>query len=310
MIIDNTSYLFDFNEILDLDTEVMEIFRKTEAIRQKFPEIERAIEFDLDNHGLKKKELRIQVKKYNEAKRSQDYLFDTNNYESIIPSELKSGRPRMKSDILLFFLAIRGLWGTISDHQASERIKDSISINSILAMYGYSVPGINTIRENLNAISISTRELILKCQAMLILEKGLDDFSAVYIDSTDVKGNTAFPTDISILYKLIDRVRRSFIILEDFGMPVIEAGWLNTRIERMNACLCFMSMNAGKRGVKGKVKEKFKSFSQLAFNSIISFFREQERLTPYWEVTDISPEKGIALDAICRPHTLYRKNSK
>ena len=298
MLIDSTSYLFDFNEIIDLDTEVMEIFRKTEAIRQKFPKIERAIEFDLDNHGLKKKELRIQVKKYNEAKRSQDYLFDTNNYESIIPSELKSGRPRMKSDILLFFLAIRGLWGTISDHQASERIKDSISINSILAMYGYSVPGINTIRENLNAISISTRELILKCQAMLILEKGLDDFSAVYIDSTDVKGNTAFPTDISILYKLIDRVRRSFIILEDFGMPVIEAGWLNTRIERMNACLCFMSMNAGKRGVKGKVKEKFKSFSQLAFNSIISFFREQERLTPYWEVTDISPEKGIALDAI------------
>ena len=130
------------------------------------------------------------------------------------------------------------------------------------------------------------------------MKKGLDDFSAVYIDSTDVKGNTAFPTDISILYKLIDRVRRSFIILEDFGMPVIEAGWLNTRIERMNACLCFMSMNAGKRGVKGKVKEKFKSFSQLAFNSIISFFREQERLTPYWEVTDISPEKGIALDAI------------
>ena len=200
MLIDSTSYLFDFNEIIDLDTEVMEIFRKTEAIRQKFPKIERAIEFDLDNHGLKKKELRIQVKKYNEAKRSQYYLFDTNNYESIIPSELKSGRPRMKSDILLFFLAIRGLWGTISDHQASERIKDSISINSILAMYGYSVPGINTIRENLNAISISTRELILKCQAMLILEKGLDDFSAVYIDSTDVKGNTAFPTDISILH--------------------------------------------------------------------------------------------------------------
>ena len=164
MLIDSTSYLFDFNEIIDLDTEVMEIFRKTEEIRRKFPEIERAIEFDLDNHGLKKKELRIQVKKYNEAKRSQDYLFDTDNYESPIPSELRSGRPRMSSDLLLFFLAIRGLWGTISNHQTSERIKDSISIHAVLEMHGCSVPGINTIRENLNAISISTRELILNAR--------------------------------------------------------------------------------------------------------------------------------------------------
>ena len=120
MLIDSTSYLFDFNEIIDLDTEVMEIFRKTEAIRQKFPEIERAIEFDLDNHGLKKKELRIQVKKYNEAKRSQYYLFDTNNYESIIPSELKSGRPRMKSDILLFFFG--NSW-TMGNDQRSPGIR-------------------------------------------------------------------------------------------------------------------------------------------------------------------------------------------
>ena len=37
MLIDSTSYLFDFNEIIDLDTEVMEIFRKTEEIRRKFP---------------------------------------------------------------------------------------------------------------------------------------------------------------------------------------------------------------------------------------------------------------------------------
>jgi hypothetical protein len=298
MLIDSTSYLFDFNEIIDLDTEVMEIFRRTEEILQKFPEIEQAIEFDLDNHGLKKKELRIQVKRFNESRRAEDCLFDVEAYNSAAPIELKSGRPRLKAKLVFYFLVLRGLWGTISDHQASERIKDSISINTILSMHGYNIPGINTIRENLNAISNSTRKLILKCQAMLILEKGLDDFSAVYIDSTDVKGNTAYPTDISILYKLIDRVRRSFIMLEDFGMPVREIGWLNTRIERMNACLCFMSMNAGKRGVKGKVKEKFKSFSQLAFNSIASFFREQERLTPYWEAADVSPDKGIALDAI------------
>ena len=207
MILNNTPYLFDFNETIDLDTEVMEIFRKTEEIRRNFPEIEQTINFDLDIYGLKKKELRIYVKRYNESTRAQDHLFDTKNYEFLIPSQLKNGRPRIKSELLLLFLVIRGLWGTISNHPTSERIKDSLSIHAVLALYGYEIPGINTIRENLNAISNSTRQLILKCQAMLVLEKGLDDFTAVYIDSTDIAGNTAYPTDISMAYSLLGSSR-------------------------------------------------------------------------------------------------------
>jgi hypothetical protein len=156
MIISNTPYLFDFNEIIDLDTEVL--FYKTEEIRQKFPEIEQAINFDLDIYGIQKKELRIHVKRYNESKRAQEHLFDTENHESFIPSELKSGRPRIKSELLLFSLAIRGLWGTISGHHASERIKDSLSIHAVLALYGYTIPGINTIREKLAGLMLGSRE--------------------------------------------------------------------------------------------------------------------------------------------------------
>ena len=113
---------------------------------------------------------------------------------------------------------------------------------------------------------------------MLILENRFDDFFAVYIDSTDVKGNTAYPTDISILYKLISRVRRSFTILEDFGFPVREIGWLNIRVERMNTHLRFMSMNAGKKGVKGKVKERFKTFSQRILIQSFLFLKNRNSL--------------------------------
>jgi len=74
-------------------------------------------------------------------------------------------------------MILRGLWSSISDHRAAETFKDSLSINSVLAYYNYKIPGINTIRENVNAISNSTRRLIMKSQAMLILMKGLDDFS-------------------------------------------------------------------------------------------------------------------------------------
>jgi len=65
-----------------------------------------------------------------------------------------------------------------------KRIKDSISIRNVLAHYSYNIPGINTIRENLNAVTHKTRKLIMKCQSLLIIEKGLDDFSRISIDST------------------------------------------------------------------------------------------------------------------------------
>ena len=139
----------------------------------------------------------------------------------------------------------------------------------------------------------------MKSQAMLILMKGLDDFSEVYIDSTDTAANTSYPTDVSILYKLIDRTYRSFLLLgKEFNFPCLSDGWLHKRLKNMNGHLAFISMNVGKRGVKGKVKEKFKAFAVLAQNCINSFFEEQERLTVSWETSQLPPDKGIALDTL------------
>ncbi len=56
-------YLFDFNEIISFDTEIMEIYRKCDEIMEKFPKIRQCVDFDLDRHALKKKELRLSVKK-------------------------------------------------------------------------------------------------------------------------------------------------------------------------------------------------------------------------------------------------------
>ena len=58
-------YLFDFNEIISFDTEIMEIYRKCDEIMEKFPKIRQCVDFDLDRHALKKKELRLSVKKEN-----------------------------------------------------------------------------------------------------------------------------------------------------------------------------------------------------------------------------------------------------
>jgi len=174
MINNYTPYLFDFQEIYDIDTETMQLFQKSREISKKFPEILLAIDEDLKIHGL-------------------------------------------------------------------------------------------------------------------------DDFSRIYIDSTHVAANTSYPTDVSILYKLLDRAYRSFNLLKDFGFPALES-WIGTRQLRMKKHLSFISMNVGKNGVKGKVKERFKLMMRMADENIKCFLKLQQDFKEQWENSDLPPDKGIALE--------------
>ncbi len=296
----NVPYLpFDFNIIEELDTDLMEIFRKSRELLEKFPEIRESIVRDQDIHGQKKKLIRNEVKRYNDVHINGNYyLFDCIEITEPVKLE-KTGRERLKPELVLYFLIIRGLWGSISDHAAKQAIHDSISISAVLAHHSYKVPGSNTVRENLNAVSNKTRRLIMDSLSMLILLKGLDDFNEVYIDSTDVAANTAYPTDISVLYKLLDRVYRSFRFLTDeFGFPMLSDGWLDTRMKKLKSHLAFINMQIGKKGMKGNVKEKFKLFVSLADNIIKSFFDEQEKMLIKYETSDLTPDKSLALDRL------------
>jgi len=75
---------------------------------------------------------------------------------------------------------------------------------------------------------------------------------------------------VSILYKLLDRAYRSFILLNDFGFPSLDS-WIETRQVRMKSHLSFISMNVAKKGVKGKVREKFKLMMRMADKNIKCF---------------------------------------
>ena len=66
----------------------------------------------------------------------------------------------------------------------------------------------------------------------------------------------------------------------------------------MKSHLSFISMNVGKRGVKGKVREKFKLMMRMADKNIKCFLKLQEEYTQLWESSDLSPEKGLALDSL------------
>lgn len=66
------------------------------------------------------------------------------------------------------------------------------------------------------------------------IKNDLDDFNKIYIDSTHVEANTAFPADIDILLKIINRTVRSIELLDDiFGLPVFINCWTFTRLKKM-----------------------------------------------------------------------------
>ena len=302
LVINNSPLLPDFKlPEMELDTNIAYFYEKSQEFIEKYPEIMKSIKFDLDNYALNKKKMRNANKEYVESESVQkgEVLFDPTAYSTpVVDLPLLTGRPRvMTAELVLFFMFVRGLWGSVSDQVAAERIKDSISIQLVLNHHGCSTPGINTIRENLNKISPGTRQLILERQAWYIIENKFDDFRETYIDSTAVAANTDFPTDIDILNKLLNRVLNSLNALSDFGLTVDLDSWTITRFKKMGKHLKFVNMNASK-GIKGKVKEEYRSFINLADKVILSLDAAREKLTSTWETADFNPEKGLALDML------------
>jgi hypothetical protein len=293
--------LLNFNDSgMDLDTKIMGLYEKSQIFMEKYPEIRSALEHDLDSHGLQKKATRTANKAFEERKsiESGEALFDPTEYQADDEApRLKQGRPRLPADLVFFFMAVRGLWGSVSGQDETERINDSISIQAVLSYHGHKTPGANTIRENINKVSPTTRQLIFRCQALYILENELDDFNEVYVDSTHVKANTSFPTDLGIILKLLKRVLGSLRALEKFGIEAAIKSWTLTRLEKMEKHFKHVSMNSGK-GLKGKVKEEFKMFLSLTSRVVSDLTESRDLLTPLWEAAALNPQRRYALDML------------
>lgn len=301
IILDNSPILLNFGSSgLDLGTKIMAIYEESQNILKNYPELVVAITSDLNDLGLNKKKVRIAEKLYKEEKEADDceFLFDPSAYEDVdARMVLKIGRPRMPVDLVLFFLLLRGKWGSVTDQEAAERVVDSISVQAILAHHNQKTPGLSTIRENVNSVSNETRQLLLKCQCDYIHKNMLDNFDEVYIDSTHVEANTSFPTDIDILFKIVSRCLNCLTALKEYGIEVDITPWLSTRLEKMERHLKFVNMNAGK-GIKGKVKEQYRNFLKLASTEIANMTIERDKLQSAWETVKLGPAKRMSLDSL------------
>jgi hypothetical protein len=261
------------------DTKFHDFLLQIDELVEFAPEILEAIENDQDELGKKKKRVRRADNRFAEEMTEvlpgiqiEDYT--VKDYELI----LETGRPRMPAYLVCVFLMMRGKDGSVTKARDATFREESMSLYVLLQERGYNLPAQTTILENINAVSNETRDMIFEKQLRFILREELDDYKKLFIDSTHVEANSAWPTDSRILTGLLKRCHRMGQYLEEaFGLPNFHPGWMNLWLRKMKSLDFKINMTAGKPKSKGKVKNFYRELLKYGRKSVKHLDKELEQ---------------------------------
>ncbi len=260
------------------DTKLAKVlFTATEFIKAS-DEILPLIEKDQDALGLRKKKKRLRDQKYIEEKNEKLSGMDVpaTEYDDR-GSRLEQGRSRMPAFQVFIFMLLRGYWGSIKASDACERMIDSTTLYNFFLEHNLSMPSVNAILDNINCLSVDTLKAIHQAQLAMIMEMDLDDFQRVYIDSTAVEANSAWPTDSRILLKLIDRIFRMSQNLEVFGLVNFGLHWVPAWLQLLRELNFQIDTLGNKRGSRRKRKVLYRKFLEKAEKALEYLYSELER---------------------------------
>jgi len=281
------------------DTDLRSFLDEVEELAQFAPEIITAIEADLDAHARRKKKLRLEDRKFYES-RTEDFP-ELGIEDAELSSEalrLEVGRPRLSADAVYVFLMLRGFLGSLSTKQSRRLLRESMSLYGWLQRRGLEMPGVSTILDNLNVISHETRERIFDRQIARILQKDLDDFKALTIDSTSVKANSSWPTDAKILTGLLMRVDRLGQKLDVFGLENLRQGWVPRWLEEMDKLEFQICLVAGKANSKGKLKKRYRQLLGRGRKAADSLHAEFTRFEQGLSIDTLAPSRRVLLGRV------------
>ena len=261
------------------DTDFREYLDQVKSLANSFPEIITSIDSDLENHAKRKKALRLADQKFidNQTPNHPGLAFAESE---IIPAELslQAGRPRMQPLLVFIFIMLRGFLGSVTDKQTSRFISESMSLHAFIHNLGIEkMPGSSTILDNVNAVTQSTRELILDKQIELVVNEGLDDFKCLTIDSTHTAANSAWPTDSGVLVALLGRAYRLGQALNPFGIHNFKPGWIPRWLDEMHKLDFQIALTAGKAKSSGNRKKHYRGLlkrARKASNALLVQFQD------------------------------------
>jgi len=182
----------------------------------------------------------------------------------------------MPARLVLWFLMIRGYLGSITSVAARTFMGESTSLRDHLYRHGFNKgPGTTTILENINAVSETTRTLILEKELEWVLQEGLDEFDELTIDSTAVWANSAWPTDSRMILGLLSRAHRVGQSLDAFGLRPCRRGWMDRWLREMKT-LDFELDMAGKK--KAKLHQGYRKFLRREGKALGHLEQERDRV--------------------------------
>jgi len=173
------------------------------------PDILEAIAADQERHALRKKHLRVLDAQQASAEvASQQVMIpdlDWEPHETVAPTTLNTGRPRMKPEHCFFFWMFCTYAGGVKSHMSKDLLRESQTITQYCLSENIRIPGGSTLAENFAIISEQTQQLILDSQIAFARANQADDFSKCAFDSTMVAADVAWPKDSTLMWELVRR---------------------------------------------------------------------------------------------------------
>ena len=277
----------ELSDILDISIELLD----------RYPEILEIIEADLVKHGIEKKKKRLADRAW-QIRHGELPGFETDGYTVPENLDLETGRPRDMTPIITYiFIVLRGHFSSLTATRAIDRIRDSKVVDVYIKTYGYGeMPGRSTAHENVNAVSLRTKDYIHQCQLEMVHAEGLDDFSELILDSTAVKADSCWPTDSGILCDIVHRAyRKSQRLNELFGIPNFMEGYMNTWLGKIKSYHFLISVTSGK-GAKVKRRSVYRKLYREVEKAIRHIRKELKKHGSVMEAAHLPPSKRERLD--------------
>lgn len=261
------------------DTELSKFCGEVLSLGEKYPEIYRRIKADQDVRGKLKKQFRELDRQYHLGKTPDLPGLACETDELFLEDlSLETGRPRMSPELVLLFTCLRGYYGSVTDQDVCDRFRDSMTLYNLFSDLNMrKMPAPTTILENINCLSRTTRDLILKCQLEDIMNSGLDDFTYALFDSTSVQASSCWPTDAGVIYRLLERVYIYGLKLEDFGIKAIQPFYLENWLRGLKELLFKINNARGtqkcsKKKKLGKLYRDYLKTANKAYEYLVRIF--------------------------------------
>lgn len=278
-------------------TQLSDILEISIELLDRFPEILEKIEADLIDLGIGKKKKRLKDRAW-ELSHGELPGFETDGYTEPKELELETGRDRTMTPIITYiFIMLRGYFSSLTASKAIDRIRDSKVVDIYIETHGDGkMPGRTTALENVNAVSLDTKEYIHQCQLKMIHAEGLDDFSELILDSTAVKADCCWPTDSGILCDIAHRAyRKSQRLNELFGIPNFMESYMDTWLGKIKSYHFQISVTSGK-GAKVKRRSVYRKLYKEVEKAVRHIRQELKKHGSIKEAAHLPPSKRERLD--------------